>query len=246
MAIARNHELFKRIVKSYWEYYRELEDEFLQTRRYVDFSKRNYSTFSIEFLKLYQAVCSEIDVLGKAMASIADSSFKAEDKQNNILKWWFIIQNAFVVSEEAFSKLNPAPSTMQISLIDYKCFLLDDIEVIPWKGFIVEQRINKRQSVYFTPVEGSAVPSWWKDYNSVKHNRISLSSTMINYEKANLGNLIYAFSALYILEKAFLDTVGEKDDLQTFIDYSRLFDKQRVYTNDEMDSLFDYYSRVNQ
>lgn len=37
-------------------------------------------------------------------------------------------------------------------------------------------------------------PQWWKDYNSVKHERNS------NFEKANLGNVLNAFAGLLILE----------------------------------------------
>ena len=98
MSIKRDSDLFKKVVKNYWEYYRELEDEFLLTRRYVDFTENNFATYSVEYLKLYQAVCSEIDVIGKAMAQVVDPSFKPEDKQNNILKWWFKIQNEYLLN----------------------------------------------------------------------------------------------------------------------------------------------------
>lgn len=36
-------------------------------------------------------------------------------------------------------------------------------------------------------------PDWWQDYNSVKHNR------NINYEKANLSNVLNSIAALFIL-----------------------------------------------
>ena len=65
MEIQIDTDLFKAFIKNYWEYFRELEAEFLQTRKYVEFCKENNATFSIEYLKLYQAVCSEIDVVGK-------------------------------------------------------------------------------------------------------------------------------------------------------------------------------------
>lgn len=37
-------------------------------------------------------------------------------------------------------------------------------------------------------------PSWWKGYNLIKHDRSD------NYSRGNLGNLLYALSALYALE----------------------------------------------
>lgn len=42
----------------------------------------------MEYLKLFQAVCSEIDVVGKALASIVDSSFKPT-KDSGINEWWY-------------------------------------------------------------------------------------------------------------------------------------------------------------
>lgn len=58
-----------------------MENEFLSVRRYVDFQEGNFKTYSIEFLKLYQAICSEIDVIGKAMAVECNPRFKPEDKK---------------------------------------------------------------------------------------------------------------------------------------------------------------------
>ena len=60
---------------------------------------------------------------------------------------------------------------------------------------------------------------------------------MTNYEKANLGNLASAFAGLYVLERAFMDSVGCTDDLQSFSDHSHLFVKSRILTYDEMDQL---------
>lgn len=76
--------MFNAFIRGYWEYYRELEDEFLVTRRYVAFDEENYSVYSIEYLKLYQAVCGEVDTLGKEIAHMVNEEFKPDDKQNNI------------------------------------------------------------------------------------------------------------------------------------------------------------------
>lgn len=238
MSIKRDSDLFKKVVKNYWEYYRELEDEFLLTRRYVDFTENNFATYSVEYLKLYQAVCSEIDVIGKAMAQVVDPSFKPEDKQNNILKWWFKIQNEYLLTDGPFTPLNPTAQVVRINMGDYKCILLGNHDFVPWANFKTESRINTKNAVYYATAEGSDTPSWWKAYNAVKHNRISIGSAMTNYEKANLGNLAFAFSGLYVLEKAFMDSVGCEDDLQSFLDFSRLFVKPRRLTNSEMDEWF--------
>ena len=238
MDINRNTDTFAHFEKNYWAYYRELENDFLTLRKYVSICEDNFSTYSIEILKLYQAVCSEIDVIGKAMAKLQNADFKPEDKQNNILKWWLEIQDTFLVTEPPFSYINHSPLPIRISLREYQCRLLDSITLQPWRGFRTEESNSKRRII--RNAENSITPGWWSDYNKVKHTRTSLVSEetdKTNYSKANLGNLCNAFAALYILEKSVIDSVGTKDDLDRFLDYSRLFVKPSRYTMSEMDEL---------
>ena len=80
--------------KSFWSYYLELERQFIETKRYVEFSSDNDKAYSVEYLKLYQAICSEIDVVGKEIASDVVPGFKA-DSNTNIKKWGFNFQKVF-------------------------------------------------------------------------------------------------------------------------------------------------------
>jgi len=238
--ILRNYDTFNFIVNNYWQYYLELEKEFLQTRRYVEFSKQNLQTYSVEYLKLYQAVCSEIDVIGKAMAKVANSSFVPEDKKNNIRKWWYEIQDVFFLMEAPFTDINQSDCSTTFGLTVYKCKIADGLEIAPWSKYRIEKYRDKKNRLGYRLEDKAETPSWWNDYNLVKHNRTSIvqnDSSITNYSKANLGNLCSAFAALYILEKAFMDTVGTEDDLSSFIDFSKLFIKRRRYTYDEMDRL---------
>ena len=66
----------KLFIKSYWEYFLELEEQFLETKRFVAFDKANAKAYSIEYLKLYQAICSEIDVVGKEIAVAINPQFR--------------------------------------------------------------------------------------------------------------------------------------------------------------------------
>ena len=238
MGINRDSILFEKIAKNYWEYYRELEDEFILTRRYVDINEKNFSTFSIEYLKLYQAVCSEIDVVGKAMAQVLDSSFKAEDKKNNILKWWYLIQNNYKVTEGPYTYINKTAEPIRVRMDSFRCNLLGNYEVIPWNCFVSEMRKDKKGKTYYAVANKCKVPFWWSSYNAVKHNRISIGDDTENYDKANLKNLSYAFGALYILERAFMDSIGLYDDLQSFMNFSKLFQTKRRLTIKEMDELY--------
>ena len=72
-------------LKSYWSYYLELENQFVATKKFVEFDISNHATYSIEYLKLFQAVCSEIDVVAKILAEEYDESFK-KIKNTNIQK----------------------------------------------------------------------------------------------------------------------------------------------------------------
>ena len=76
MKIQKDSKLFQFFEKNYWEYYLELEEQFISTKRYVAFDAANYKSYSLEYLKLLEAVCSEIDIVGKEIAHQIDSSFK--------------------------------------------------------------------------------------------------------------------------------------------------------------------------
>ena len=84
----------KQFIKSYWEYFLELEEQLLETKRFVEFDKKNANSYSIEYLKLYQAICSEIDVVGKEIAIAVSPQFKI-DNNKNIKKWGYEIQKKF-------------------------------------------------------------------------------------------------------------------------------------------------------
>ena len=142
MEIKRDTGLFNRFIISFWEYYNELENEFISLRKYVSICEDNFNTYSVEILKLYQAVCSEIDAIGKAMAQLIEPEFKPDDKQNNIFKWWYEILDTFMITEAPFTYNNQCPVHIRIGLRDYKCRLLDSLDIHPWTGFEVEMMLR--------------------------------------------------------------------------------------------------------
>lgn len=231
--LKRDTKLFHLFEKNYWEYYLELENQLLQIKCYVDFDEINFRTYSIEFLKLFQAICSEIDVVGKMMAHIANPEFSAEDKQNNIYKWWYEIQNIYKLNDEI-------EMDKQYSFENYECKFLNEIIFYPWKNFEIEKYKDKKNAIRFRPTKNSNTPTWWSDYNKVKHNRITLIDNRtknVNFDKANLGNVCSSLSALFILEKGFMDTIGTIDDIQNFMAFSKVFEKNRRLTRNEIRSM---------
>ena len=181
----------KEFINTYWNYFLELEEQLLTIKRYVAFDKINYKTYSIEFLKLYQATCSEIDVVAKYIAEYFDPSFK-KAQHKNIQKWGYIVHNQF-----------PAIETISIR------FTNDDV-FIPWKNWCYEITKNKHGKKIYKLCENKNTPKWWTAYNKVKHERafINNDNGKSNYTQANLSNLIYSLSALYVLETLFIDYLG--------------------------------------
>ncbi len=240
MDIVRDTTTFNSFIHNYWEYYRELEKEFLQTQKYVEFCADNNATYSVEYLKLLQAVCSEIEVVGKVIANAVNESFKVDEKSNSIEKWWYEIQNVLLLTDGYFTYMNPTAQQKCFTLLEYKCLLMDRIELQPWKNFRTEKYLDKAGHLRYKLAIGCNTPKWWSSYNKVKHNRmVSMESKKksANYSKANFKNVSNAFAALYLLEKAYMDMIGTEDDLSCFMNFSDLFVKRKRYTFAQMDEI---------
>ena len=187
------------LVKEYWAYYISLEKQFVETKRYVEFDYiNNKRSYSIEYLKLFQAVCSEIDVVGKVLASSVDQSFNPT-KTTGINEWWFYITQEYT------------------DLCERECLLLEEYTIKPWNNYYVVENPNSTGKKYIldnTDYHKGKTPSWWNDYNSVKHNRTGkFDKHSTNYAKANLKNLFHSFAALYSLEVMLIKLVFSDNDL---------------------------------
>lgn len=99
MSIVKDAKMFTQFEKNYWQYFLELEEQLLSTKRYVSFDHANFKTFSTEYLKLLEAICSEIDIVGKEIAHQIDSDFKIDDDHNSIQKWRYKIQDWYLEDE---------------------------------------------------------------------------------------------------------------------------------------------------
>jgi len=54
-------------------------------------------------------------------------------------------------------------------------------------------------------------PTWWEDYNDIKHNRVIGNNRSENYKKANQENIINAFCALYQIEMYFYKSIIDRN-----------------------------------
>lgn len=171
-----------KFVSSYWNYYLELEEAFKQTQKYVAFDRHNDRTYSVEYLKLIQAVCSEIDVVAKEIAEHFEPNFY-KIQRPNISHWGYVITNNM-----------PQIAKARI------CFT-NGYVVKPWDKFGYTQYLDINRKIRYKLLPNCSTPSWWSDYNKMKHQRTSRNSDgEINFVKANLKNMVLSLAALYSLE----------------------------------------------
>ena len=74
-------------INSFWKYYKILEADVLSVEKYVAIEENNFKTNSNEFIKLYQTICGEVDVVAKVLCKLLNESSRAEkidEYQNEI------------------------------------------------------------------------------------------------------------------------------------------------------------------
>lgn len=192
-------------VSSYWNYYLELEETFKQTQKYVAFDKHNDRTYSVEYLRLIQAVCSEIDVVAKEIADHFDPDFHKISKPN-ISHWGYVIVNNM-----------PQITKARISFTN-------DYVVNPWENFGYTTCTDKNGVTRYKLLPNCKTPNWWSDYNKMKHQRTSRSPDgEINFVKANLKNMVLSLAALFSLETQYMDIITPEIGPDCNIEESQLF-----------------------
>lgn len=77
--------------REYFNYYLELERDFFLTEPYVTVDRENFGTFSIQFNRIYQSICSEIDCLLKELCK----QLERESKAGKIGAYCKVIQKYF-------------------------------------------------------------------------------------------------------------------------------------------------------
>jgi len=67
----------------HWNYFLALESDLEDVSRFIEFSKKNFLTYSIELAHLLLASSSEVDVLAKEICKLVNS----ESQANNIIQY---------------------------------------------------------------------------------------------------------------------------------------------------------------
>lgn len=110
--------------KHYWNYYLVLEKDFLSMEPYVAIDQTNFSTYSVEFLKLFQTICSEIDVVAKCLCN----KLNASSNLDNITKYQQCITNQ--LPDFANSEVDVTNS--DISLSPWKSWSSNESQAPEW------------------------------------------------------------------------------------------------------------------
>lgn len=164
-------------IQQYWKYYLMLESNFLDTEQYLAIDELNFQAFSNEYIKQYQTICSEIDVIAKSYCIELNSSFRG----NQI--------NAYC---KCITDNNQDFINRKVKVRD------KDIEIFPWKDwtYATEMQDNGDTKVV------SNNPDWWRKYNKIKHNRTTINNEakLPYYKLANQKNVINSLAALFQLD----------------------------------------------
>lgn len=165
--------------EKYWSYYLNLENDFINTQRYVSIDNDNYYTFSIEYAKQYQTICSEIDVVFKQYCNYLDDTKNV----SNILGY------ANVILTNRTDIKSRVVRVKNVSTIILK----------PWEKWNSDSMdpLNKNNPKNTSPL-------WWTMYNKVKHSRTMLDKSGKEFfKKANQINTLNALAGLFVLEMYF-------------------------------------------
>jgi hypothetical protein len=130
---------------NHFKYFLILDKDLKSTLRYVELDKRNYKTFSLEYVRLILSICAEVEVICKKISSNInpDVDYSGYD----------LPQMADIILQKY-----PKITDLEISVP------LISESILPFESW---EKNHKG-------ADGSDqrnMPSWWSDYNHIKHAR---------------------------------------------------------------------------
>ena len=106
-----------------------------------------------------------------------------------------------------------------------RVFFTNGYVVKPWDKFGYTQYLDKNGNVRYKLLPNCNTPSWWSDYNKMKHQRTSRNSDgEINFVKANLKNMVLSLAALFSLEALYMDIITPEIGPDCNIEENQLFE----------------------
>ena len=195
--IYNEHRIFEGI-------YEIFEAELLEIGRYIAFSEKNLKTYSNKIHELHLRVCSEIENVLKVIIH------KHFVSQEQVKHEWSEKKSVFLEEKGKtadYEKLKLDLNSKNKKDLDKNLFGFPDFSFyydIACRRFNLNKKVVSFQiSVSpdpqhdvlqpFDVIHNSLLPSWWTNYNKIKHNKIS------SYASCTLGDLINSMAGLYIL-----------------------------------------------
>ena len=159
----------------YWSYYCIIEKMFINTIQYVSPSITNKKTYSDEYAKIILLCGSEIDSILKLICKL--KRIKPQGRDYSMNDYSLMIDN-----EEAIKLQSYCPECMTTTK---EKFLVSS----PFKDI--------KTGIQYSGLD------WWKNYQSLKHNR------MKNAKKGNLQTTVNLLTAHYILIRHLINYLGK-------------------------------------
>lgn len=169
--------------KTFWNYYLELERNYLEIEHLIPFDEVNYYTFSYKYMGLLGSICSEIDVLFKMYIKLKE--YTVDLDQNNEPIYNIDQYLKFIESQV------PNFKSQEITCYNPRFY---NEKVFPFNTWSI-----------------SNPPKWWTVGNKLKHDKEKVIDGKKAYKYANQIFVLNALSALFQLN-LYIYKEFKKDD----------------------------------
>ncbi len=193
----------KEFLNKYWKHYLLLEQDFLETKNFVELSVDNYKTYSIKYMKIILSVCGEIDCVLKEYCKIFDAGYN---------------KNCIKDYREDIIGFEKSDASVE-SLGDQTIKVYNGIDLKPWQNWYVGSDS--------TPVWWKAYNKIKHDRTGINN----IGGAMIeSFKAANLEYALNALAALYqVLLNFYRKIVNPSDQVKIPLNCSELFTLSSSY-----------------
>lgn len=188
--------------------YQQLEKELMELSRFITFDHRQLVVYSTKIADMLLRTVSEIENISKELCK--KEKIKFYDSKKHIRNVVYF-NDYFLKLEECYGL-----SSRLVNFIFENCNEnIFDIKLSPFRKDLVIKVKGKEKETW----------SWYNAYNKIKHDRIK------NFKQANLENLIYSLSALFLLNIYYLDKVFVEKEEYNF--------ERVIYQIENLSSVFE-------
>jgi len=168
----------------FYPIYQQLEKELVELSYYITFDKKQLTIYSTKIADMILRTVSEIENISKELCK--KENIKFYDSKKHIRK--------IVYFNDYFQELDKVYG-LSYRLIDFTLQNCNDnifdSKLIPFRKDKIIKVGQKERATW----------AWYDAYNKIKHDRVK------NFRQADLNNLIYSLSALFILNVYYMDKV---------------------------------------